>query len=261
MRRVVEVLAVVGLMASALLGACSEADEAAPVNKKDAGAVDGGGTVVRPDSGAVVPSAPDGSAEDAATQDEDSGPEDAGTDAPIPCDASVNGCSLSTRHTCSNGYLQAQACSMGCANGKCNTTCASPTVAVAQEQADDQTNLIQWQSFELSKTGVLTAVELRPNVFSDTGDPFNLTLSIYVGEGVAGTRIAEETYVVPSASGGPFRTFTLTVPVPIQAGQRYTLELTGAKGLYYATTNVYADGRTNQANYDVAFRLHFGACE
>ena len=198
-----------------------------------------------------------GSAEDAMA---DAAEGDASLDAGFACDPSENHCLLSTWSGCVSGQLETEACAYGCAMSGCNTTCDAESEVIDQSVADDFTLIGPWQSFEVDATGVLTSLEIRPNVYSATNDPSSLTLSIYVGEGVSGTRIAQQNYVVPSASGSPLTTFAFTTPVPLQAAQKYTWELMGAKGIHYSKSDTYTHGRASVASYDMVFKAHFKPC-
>jgi hypothetical protein len=138
--------------------------------------------------------------------------------------------------------------------------CTAPTVVIDQSVADDYTLIPPWQSFEVPETGLLTALELRPNTYSADGGITEMVLSIYTGEGTSGTRLAQEDFTAGSASSAPPRAFSLTTRVLLQAGQKYTWELTGAKGLYYSNTNTYAGGRASDPARDMVFKAHVAPC-
>jgi hypothetical protein len=173
-------------------------------------------------------------------------------------------CVVSAVHECIDGErAETGACDKGCDEGACNTACDAAALAIDQSLAEDWAvvgTAPQWQSFQVAQTGILTALELRPNVYSSTGDPSTITLSIYVGEGIAGEPIAQQTYTLPSASGSPWHTFEFTLPAPLQGGQTYTWATDGSRALQYAKTDVYAGGRAKVATRDMTFRLHAAAC-
>lgn len=173
-------------------------------------------------------------------------------------------CVISAVHECIGAHLvETSSCDKGCVDGACNAACDVATLAIDQSQADDHAmvgSATQWQTFKVAETGVLTALELRPNVYSATGDPSLITLSIYVGEGIAGARIARQEYTLASAAASPWQTFELTLPVPLQAEQTYTWAVDGAKSLYYAEADVYPGGHAKFAARDMTFRVHSAAC-
>jgi hypothetical protein len=70
-----------------------------------------------------------------------------------------------------------------------------------------------------------------------------------------------EDYSIASVGGLPWQTFVLTTPVLVQAGQKYTWELTGANGMYYASTNVYSGGQASFSGYDMTFRAKISQCQ
>lgn len=193
---------------------------------------------------------------------------DAGTDADADADAApacteAPRCVLSSVRTCVDGLYEETRCDKGCTEGACNTRCDAEAVAIDQSIADDHAGpsyTVHWQSFQLATTGVLTALELRPNVFSAEGEPSHLTLSIYVGEGIDGPRIAQQQYEVPSVGASPWRSFMLESPVPLQENQTYTWAIAGARSVWYAKTDVYAAGRAKAAGHDMVFKAHMAAC-
>jgi hypothetical protein len=184
---------------------------------------------------------------------------DGAADASDPCPTDPF-CTLSMRFACTDASLEGSLCAMGCRDATCNSSCEEASELIDQGKADDHAGNVNWQSFRVAQTGVLTALELRPNVYSATGDPSMITLSIYAGEGVAGTPIAQAQYTLPSVSLSPWHTFSFATPVPLQASAAYTFEILGAKSVYYAKSDVYGDGRSKFASYDVTFRLHAAAC-
>jgi hypothetical protein len=218
-----------GLSAAVIAIACSEDGTAVPPT------LDGGSPII--DDRNVEDTHVTDSAQATDTALNEAAAEDAGVDAACPT-----------------------ACAYGCTAGACNTTCTGPTVVIDQSVADDFTLLAPWQSFEVPATGVLTALELRPNTYSADGGITEMLLSIYAGEGIGGTRLAQEDFTANSAGGAPFRAFSLTTPVPLQTGQKYTWELTGAKGLYYSNTDTYAGGRASNPARDMVFKAHVAAC-
>lgn len=203
----------------------------------------------------------DGSLPSDAAPTDASSDSDAAEDAAISeCDGATNACVVSAWSHCSSSAMVSEPCALGCAANGCNTTCEAAAVVIEQSTADDFVLMDPWQSFQVASTGVLTALEVRANIYSANGDPRSLTLSIYVGEGVGGTRIAQQSFNVASASGAPFTTFTFTTPVPLQAAQKYTWQLTGAGGIYYSSTDTYANGRASVATRDMVFKAHAQAC-
>jgi hypothetical protein len=184
---------------------------------------------------------------------------DAATDAAVAC-TSAPYCELSAVAECSDAGLAKRSCDKGCSEGACNSACDADAVVIDQSQADDHATRPGWQTFQVEKIGVLTALELRPNVYSAAGDPSTLTVSIYVGDGIGGSRIAQQQYTLPSAGGAPFHTFTFSSSVPLQAGQVYTWEIVGGGTPYYAKADVYAGGHASTPGYDMVFRAHFAAC-
>lgn len=195
---------------------------------------------------------------DASTDD---APTEAATDADAaPCDGSTNACVVSVRYACSAGALASEACGLGCAGTGCNTSCDSASTVIDQSVSDDFVIIPPWQTFELAATGVLTALEVRANIYSATNTPSELTLSVYVGDGTKGTRIAQQSFTVPAASGAPFTMLALATPAPVQAGQTYTWELLGAKGIHYAMTDVYPNGHASVPTRDLTFKAHAQAC-
>lgn len=254
MRGLLFSLALAGLSTLGAVAACTETEDPNALPPLlDAS------TLGEDDAESASPEGDGGGAIDSSWDDPGDASWDALVDTGIACDAST-GCVLSSWWTCASGAPEIEACAYGCAASGCNTTCDEATVVVDQPIADDFTLIPPWQSFKLEETGVLTQLDLRPNVYSPTADPSTLTLSIYVGEGVAGTPIASQTYTVPSASQAPLTAFELTTPVPLQAEQTYTWQLTGANGLYFAKSDTYPHGRASAPSYDMVFKAHFRAC-
>lgn len=103
-----------------------------------------------------------------------------------------------------------------------------PSLAVDQSQHNDNGYGAggggAWQSFTASlpagSTGNLAAVELNYGA-NDGTSSWNSTLSIYEGEGTAGTRLSTQTI----SGDGPVRPrlFALPVPVALTAGSKYTI--------------------------------------
>lgn len=269
-RRMTNVRGGLALLCGAAIGwgmaasACSE-NAAQDLDARDADVGTGAGADASDGHDASGPR--DASDPDAADRDASEGPDvdgavddagDGGSDACVTETSCVLS-ALRTTSSCADADVS-QACDKGCTAAACNTSCDAPAVVVDQSVASDFTSIAPWQSFEVGATGVLTELAMRPNVYSATDEPSNLTLSIYVGEGVGGTRIHQQAYTLASAGGSPFHAFELTPTVPLQAGQTYTWELLGAKGIYYGTGDPYAEGRASAAEVDMVFKASFAAC-
>jgi hypothetical protein len=134
--------------------------------------------------------------------------------------------------------------------------CYAPPTDISQEQADDFTSLTPWQSFTPTVSGELVQLDMRPNAFGGISGK----LSVYAGEGTSGSLLHSQDYSIASVGSLPWQTFVLATPVLVQAGQKYTWELTGANGIYYATSDVYAGGRASFAGYDMTFHAKVSEC-
>jgi hypothetical protein len=99
-------------------------------------------------------------------------------------------------------------------------------------------------------------LDMRPNAFGGISGK----LSVYAGEGTSGSLLHSQDYAIASVGSSPWQTFVLTTPVLVQAGQKYTWELTGANGIYYASSNVYSGGQASAAGFDMTFRAKVSEC-
>lgn len=151
-----------------------------------------------------------------------------------------------------------EACPGGCSNGACIPICDA--LDTYQHQADDHVLIPPWQTFVPHHTGLLTQIDMRPNQYAPVEGTISGTLSVYAGPGVAGPRLHQQPYSLPSVGGGPWASFILTAQVPVEAGVMYTWELTGANGLFYATSNIYPDGYASDGRWDMVFRIYVGEC-
>lgn len=129
-------------------------------------------------------------------------------------------------------------------------------VDVSQEQADDFTLIAPWQSFTIRTAGQLSALETRANVFTGASGE----LRFYAGTGISGALLRSQAYTRPSQEGAPWNIFRLDNPLTVSAGQVLTWELTGAHGIYYAETNVYAGGQASTPARDMTMRIYVSAC-
>ncbi|MGI4875558.1 MAG: tail fiber domain-containing protein [Janthinobacterium lividum] len=118
----------------------------------------------------------------------------------------------------------------------------------------------QWQSFTAGVSGNLTQLDLY--LSSPTGaNGAPGTLSIYAGEGTGGTLLATQAIVYNVVSYGSYQTYSLTTPVAVVAGQKYTYRFQtptiSTQFTYYATANPYAGGRGSlSATTDFGFRTY-----
>lgn len=190
-----------------------------------------------------------------------------------PADANAEACAPTTIFSCEFHYraerqactpdapdasIPRTACPKGCTGGACNTTCDPATTIVDQSTTNDHLVVVgQWQSFTSTTTGVLEKIDIRPNAFGGIAG----NLIVYLGEGVSGPVLQTQAYSIASVSGGPYQEFTLTAGVPVQTGQKYTWQLTGATDFYLSTNNPYAGGISGAgASTDLVFRAHVAAC-
>ncbi len=128
----------------------------------------------------------------------------------------------------------------------------APQIDIAQEQADDFTNIPPWQSFTAVQGGALVAIETRPNAFGGISG----SLRVYAGTGTGGTLLHTQPYAIDSVSGSPWQRFDLIAPITLETGQVYTWELAGISGIFYADTDVYAGGEASDDMRDMTMRIH-----
>lgn len=102
----------------------------------------------------------------------------------------------------------------------------------------------QWQSFTAGVTGDLVAVEIA--------SPPNTTLEIRAGEGAGGALLGSAALnAVPNFS---WRTVVLATPIPVSAGQKYTLVQAGT--CRWAIANIEYAGGTSSIVNDLCFRTY-----
>lgn len=80
-----------------------------------------------------------------------------------------------------------------------------------------------WQSLTCVTPGGLRVV--RPSVVSVSDQPITCTLQVHLGEGVAAPPVATATFVIPP--GGAAGDVELPEAIPLVAGDRYTVRLSG----------------------------------
>lgn len=109
-----------------------------------------------------------------------------------------------------------------------------------------------WQSFTPGVSGQLTRFDV---FFARTATHATYTLSIYQGEGVGGTLLHTES--VPGGTAYIWKAYTLSTPVNVTAGSKYTWRLQGTPGGVYGgttlcgvETNPYPSGRADRGTED-----------
>jgi fibronectin-binding autotransporter adhesin len=119
--------------------------------------------------------------------------------------------------------------------------------------------LDQWQSFTAGVSGNLTRLDLRIN--SPTGaDGAVGTLTVYDGEGVAGTLLTSQS-IVMNAVSNTFQQYPLNTPVPVLAGRRYTYRLqtpTMTMGFVASGNDPYPGGINAVGNGNGNFDVYDG---
>ncbi|MEO1437035.1 MAG: hypothetical protein AAFV80_15955, partial [Bacteroidota bacterium] len=113
----------------------------------------------------------------------------------------------------------------------------------------------QWQSFTAEKTGQLKEIDLRFEFLP----PANPTIRVYAGEGNTGLELMAQTFPSPSNTG--FLKFVLSNPVPVVAGQKYSIEVAlsayDGPGWVVNLNNPYPGGRSGfLPDYDFVFRTY-----
>ncbi|MCB9233897.1 MAG: HYR domain-containing protein [Bacteroidia bacterium] len=114
-----------------------------------------------------------------------------------------------------------------------------------------------WQSFTAAVTGQLTQIDLIMHASSTTNTK---NLTIYAGAGTGGTQLSGP-QTLTFSTNSVFESFTLSTPIPVVAGQVYTISLVGFTSTrisYAAGTNPYAGGEMDVVGGldDLAFRTY-----
>ncbi|MCB9235899.1 MAG: HYR domain-containing protein [Bacteroidia bacterium] len=114
-----------------------------------------------------------------------------------------------------------------------------------------------WQSFTAGVTGQLTQIDLIMHASSTTNTK---NLTIYAGAGTGGTQLSGP-QTLTFSTNSVFESFTLSTPIPVVAGQVYTISLVGFTSTrisYAAGTNPYAGGEMDVVGGldDLAFRTY-----
>ncbi|MCB9234639.1 MAG: HYR domain-containing protein [Bacteroidia bacterium] len=114
-----------------------------------------------------------------------------------------------------------------------------------------------WQSFTAGVTGQLTQIDLIMHASSTTNTK---NLNIYAGAGTGGTQLSGP-QTLTFSTNSVFESFTLSTPIPVVAGQVYTISLVGFTSTrisYAAGTNPYAGGEMDVVGGldDLAFRTY-----
>ncbi|HUW35130.1 MAG TPA: hypothetical protein VM223_26260 [Planctomycetota bacterium] len=106
-----------------------------------------------------------------------------------------------------------------------------------------------WQSFTAGISGSLLSV-----AWWLVGDPANLSVQVYAGEGTGGTLLVSTPVFTTSASGR-WGTVKFAAPPSVIAGQKYTFKVTGYTGYAVDTANnPYPGGRfSTGASHDIMF--------
>ena len=134
----------------------------------------------------------------------------------------------------------------------------------AVDQAQTTSNAVSqyndnWQSFTAGVYGLLTRIDLKVSspLFGQSSPG---TLSVYAGEGTAGTLLATQA-VTWQGSVYTFQSFPISSPFPVTAGQQYTIRFSAPvvnRGWFpLSTINPYAGGRFSSfPDYDAVFRTY-----
>ncbi|MCB9234633.1 MAG: HYR domain-containing protein [Bacteroidia bacterium] len=114
-----------------------------------------------------------------------------------------------------------------------------------------------WQSFTAGVTGQLTQIDLIMHASSTTNTK---NLNIYAGAGTGGTQLSGP-QTLTFSTNSVFESFTLSTPIPVVAGQVYTISLVGFTSTrisYASGTNPYAGGEMDVVGGldDLAFRTY-----
>jgi|GEM_PF-1166374 len=118
---------------------------------------------------------------------------------------------------------------------------------------------IVWQSFTAGTTGRMTKIELFVGSPSFTNPSIPGTIQIISGEGSGGSILSTTSVVFQSPSS--FKTFNLSNPVSVIAGNKYTIlfstSIYTANWVYKNTNNPYAGGRSSFAvDADILFKTY-----
>jgi hypothetical protein len=118
--------------------------------------------------------------------------------------------------------------------------------------ANSTGSLDMWQSFTPSTSGYLRRVGF--SIGSTGASSYGTTLRVFSGEGIGGTQLRSQAIAVQPTLATQY--FTLTNPVILSSGTKYTVALATAANsqIRYSTTNPYSGGRADlNANYDYYF--------
>ncbi|UCH89645.1 MAG: DUF4082 domain-containing protein, partial [Thermoplasmata archaeon] len=117
-----------------------------------------------------------------------------------------------------------------------------------------------WQSFKANKSGLLTKIQWRKNVWSYTGI---YTMSILTGEGKTGVLLASQTF---TTSGAGWKTVTFSEPATVFAGETYTFRVVKINGSIWdcqgSSLNPYPNGHYwsnvygTQTGWDLRFKTY-----
>lgn len=110
----------------------------------------------------------------------------------------------------------------------------------------------RWQSFTPAISGILSRIDI------DIGGctaPYSGTLTVYAGEGIGGQVLCSRPVSGPYAHA--WRFYSLTAPVTVVAGQKYTFGFTAGVALGISLSDTYSGGTTNMGvGYDTAFKTY-----
>ncbi len=116
-------------------------------------------------------------------------------------------------------------------------------------------NAPQWQSFTVGRSGLLTRVDVYLAV-SNVG---NLVLTLHSGEGTGAPALATVPFSTTTLNF-VMMTVVLPTPLPVVAGQQYTLGLSQSSGLHNwrrSVSNPYGGGRASTAStHDMGFATY-----
>lgn len=145
-------------------------------------------------------------------------------------------------------------------------TCHANNIVLDAQNTDHEYNVVrvnsvEWQSFTVQQTGLLSSVDLKLASQDPPFVTFYYQLYIYEGEGTAGERLSRTTVEIRGLEENvSWVNLELDQMVYVESGRIYTIIIQPISGsLYWATdhNNPYSEGRnSNDLSHDYAFRTY-----
>ncbi|MES2332153.1 MAG: LamG-like jellyroll fold domain-containing protein [Bacteroidota bacterium] len=164
---------------------------------------------------------------------------------------------------CGSVVLSVSKNSFDCSNLGANNVTLTVADGVSTTNTDQQNTVTGTlaafsnvaQTFTAGSTGTLSAVELKMSYWTVTNPTGKATLAIYQGAGVNGQLLSTQIIQLHPEATYPniatIEAYTLATPVPVVAGQVYSIVIFGSGGPFdidLATNNPYSGGQLININ-------------